>query len=398
MNFFLEKLNFYFIIFCILFGCVFYDFIGISFSFTYTDELIATFLFLYWLAIGKKQTKEFYIVIFIFIFYLIGALFFPHNKQAAIWMDFFIEIKPFIAFYTVYNLNLYISPKHRRKICRLCIILSILLLPIGLINPGGGIYMNALGGHARFATIHIILGTTYLYYSHRTKRDLYIALLIYSIGLLSLRSKMFGFFTLFTCVMFLWSKLSNKHLLSLRTLFLGSLAAVAIVFVAWEKISFYFVEGTIAQSMYARPYLYMKSWEILNDYPLFGSGLGSYATYASAVYYSPLYMRYKMYLNYEIGNGLFICDTFFPALAQFGYIGILLFICFWKKRIDQAIKNMRITKDVFPFKIVIVIIGFFFMESIADSTFTHNRGMIMMMLLALFLKTRKIKRIKTRTV
>lgn len=396
MNLFLEKLNYYFMLFCILFGCIFYDLIGKLTNFTYTDEIITLFLFIYWIVNGNKQAKEFYIAILIFIFYLIISLNFPHNKSAAIWMDFFIEIKPFIAFYTVYNLNLYIAPKHRRRICRLCMVSSILLLPIGVINLGGGEYMNAFGGHARFATINIILGTTYLYYSHRTKRDLYIALVIYSVGILSLRSKMFGFFTLFGCVMFLWNKLNAKHLLSLRTLALGSLAAMVVVFAAWEKITYYFVEGTMAQSMFARPYLYMKSWEILNDYPLFGSGLGSFATHASAVYYSPLYMTYKMYLNYEIGNGLFISDTFFPALAQFGYVGILIFVCFWKRRLNQAIKNMRITKDVFPFKIVIVIIGFFFMESIADSTFTHNRGMIMMMLLALFLKRTRTNSIKTR--
>lgn len=391
----LGKLNYYIVVITIIFGCLLYDFINTTFNFSFIDEILALILFTYWLIKGNKKATEFYVLILVFLFYLLVSLNFPHNKEAAIWMDFLIEIKPYIAFYTMYNLNFFMPRKYRRRICKLCIISALLLLPIGLINPGGGVYMNAIGTHARFATMAIILGTIYLFYSHRTKRDLHIASLIYAVGLLSLRSKMFGFYALFVCIMFLWNNINKKKLFSSRTLLIGSITVAAITFVAWEKISFYFLVGTNAEDMFARPFLYLKAFEILQDYPLFGTGFGSYATYASAAYYSPLYITYKMYLNNEIGNGLFICDTFFPAFAQFGYAGILLFIYFWKRRINKAQENLQITGDIFLFKMILIIIGFFFIESIVDSTFTHNRGMIMMMFLALFLKKRRTTKLVT---
>ena len=37
---------------------------------------------------------------------------------------------------------------------------------------------------------------------------------------------------------------------------------------------------------------------------------------------------HKMYLNYEIGGNRYLSDTFFPSLAQFGYIGIMLYTLF----------------------------------------------------------------------
>ena len=161
------------------------------------------------------------------------------------------------------------------------------------------------------------------------------------------------------------------------------------VYFAWEKIDFYFIQGSSSddiEHIFARPLLYMKAFEILKDFPLFGSGLGSYATFASAVYYSPLYSKYQMIYNYDIGNGLFICDTFYPSLAQFGFVGIFLFILFWKKRIQEGMMKMKYEQSVFTFQFVLLIVIFFAIESVADSTFTHNRGMYMLMLLAICLK------------
>ncbi len=70
--------------------------------------------------------------------------------------------------------------------------------------------------------------------------------------------------------------------------------------------------------------------EILKRYPLLGSGMGSYANYASVAYYSPIYYQ----LGYEKIWGLgpempeFAADTFLPVLAQYGLIGIFLFYLF----------------------------------------------------------------------
>ena len=81
--------------------------------------------------------------------------------------DFFIQVKPFIAFYAVYNLNFRISEKHEKKIAKLSLVCAFLLLPVGLLNPGGGTLMDQFGGYSRYATIMIVLGTTYIIYSRQ---------------------------------------------------------------------------------------------------------------------------------------------------------------------------------------------------------------------------------------
>ena len=382
------KLNTNIILFSLIFGVVFYDLIQNKTGFSYIDEFISLFLVIYLCLCKKKQAgKELYFFIAIAFFYLIFSLLFPHNVTASIFTDFFIQIKPFFAFYCVWLLPFDFYEKDRKKLCKVCIGLSLLILPFGLLNPGGGGLMDVLCIHARYATMAIALGTTYLFFSKRRKKDLYITLLIYSIGLLSLRSKMFGFYAAFIGIMFLWKKIPRrKYILSPKTIIIFSVILLGMMYVAREKIFFYFVSGVNAENMFARPLLYVKAVEILNDYPFFGTGFGSYATHASALYYSPLYFSYGLYLSPEIGQGLFISDTYFPVFAQFGYVGLALFLLFWWKRYTTAKNNYIKTGDMLPFKMVMLIIIFFFIESIADSTFTHNRGMYMMMLLALFLK------------
>lgn len=384
----LQKLNYRIILFCLVFGVVLYDFISGQTGFTYIDEIIALLLVVN-LCVRRKERslKELYVFIVITLFYLFYSLIFPHNVKTAIITDFLIQIKPFLAFYGVWLIPFNFTDIDKQKMCKACVWLSLLILPIGVLSPGGGPLMSMFCGHARYATMAIALGITYIYFSRRRKKDLYIALLIFSIGLLSLRSKMFGFYVAYIGIIFLWKKIPRrKYILSPKTIILFSIIILGVLYVAREKILFYFVAGTEGENMFARPLLYVKAIEILKDYPFFGTGFGSYATHASALYYSPLYFTYDLYLSPEIGNGLFISDTFFPVFAQFGYIGFILFILFWVKRYKTAKRNFLNTGDMLSFKMVTLIIVFFFIESIADSTFTHNRGMYMMMLLALFLK------------
>ena len=383
-----KRINYSFIKFTLVFGVVFYDLIQIMTGFSYIDEIIALFLVIYMCSSKKERSvKELCIFVLIVVFYLLYSLMFPHNVVPAIYTDFLIQIKPYLAFYCIWLLPFGFNEIDRRKLCKTSVFFSFLIIPIGFLNPGGGGLMDMFGGHSRYATMAIALGTTYLFFSQRRKKDLYITLLIYSIGLLSLRSKMFGFYAAFVGIMFLWNKIPRrKYILSPKTIIIFSVVLLVVMYVARDKILFYFVDGVNADNMFARPLLYLKAIEILNDYPLFGTGFGSYATHASALYYSPLYFTYGLYLSPEIGQGLFISDTYFPVFAQFGYVGLALFLLFWWKRYKTAKGNYMRTGGALPFKMVILIMVFFFIESIADSTFTHNRGMYMMMLLALFLK------------
>ena len=154
--------------------------------------------------------------------------------------------------------------------------------------------------------------------------------------------------------------------------------------VAWEKFYFYFVTGSNSElsASFARPALYQGAFWIMNDYFPFGSGFGSYACYASGVYYSPIYYQYGLDVVQGLDEyeGAFISDTFFPQIAQFGVVGLFLFILFFVIRYKEIVRNSTINNDVLLMKMSILILLFFLIESSVDSTFVHNRGMVMMML------------------
>lgn len=373
--------------FTLLFGVIFYDFIDKSLHFSFIDEIICLVLIHCWILNGVKQ-KEFFVFICVALFYLGYSLWFPNNVQKAIVMDFFIQVKPFIAFYATYGIGFVFSDTQRQSICKLSVFFAILLFFIGILSLNGSTIMYTFCTHpSRFATMCTALSMTYLYFSPNTRRSKIISLLILTIGLMSFKSKFFGFLPIFVLIIFGGTQLNKFKIISIKTLIILSIMLSTSIYFAWDKIEFYFITGTSndMEHTFARPLLYMKAVEILKDNPFFGSGFGSYATYASAVYYSPIYAKYRMIYNHEIGNGLFICDTFFPSLAQFGFVGICLFILFWKKRLQEGMKKMRLESSTFTFQFLVLITIFFLIESLADSTFTHNRGMYMMMLMAMCL-------------
>lgn len=372
-----DKINYYLLITSLILSVIFYDFIGARFGFTYIDEIFVYILVVYSI-LKRSFSKEFFIFIGIALFYLLYSFMYPINTNQAILTDFFIQIKPFMAFYCAYNLGIYISPRYYKRIRQLCMASAIIMIPIGIFGEKFMMSINLYP--SRFATMITILGTLYYYCSGQDRYARNIATIIWSIGLFSLKAKFYGFYV--AALFFFLIYPNKKFRLSPKIIILLTACFSMVVFVAWEKISYYYITGAQADSIYARPYLYMNSITILNDYFPFGSGLGTYATHASGQFYSPLYFKYKMHLNYEIGNKLFLSDTFYPSLAQFGYIGIAFFTLFWY-RIFQTGKRLR------NFKIILLIILFFILESTADSTFTQNRGIYMLVLLAMFLNQEK---------
>lgn len=384
----LYKLNFYILVFSLVFGVVLYDTIASYMNFTFTDELLVLLLFVYWVICGNKKNKnsrEFLLFSLVALFYLCYSLYRPHNVSQAIFMDFLIQIKPFVAFYTVSCLDFRVKANDKLIIRVLCITLALLLLPVGILYVDGTerpLY-DLMGHPSRYATACQVLGVTYFIFSKQKSKDLWISLLIIAISVLSLRSKAFGFCGLFFLFVLFREKIRVRRLCSLRNILMLIVCFATVLFLAWEKFEFYFIIGSEYES--ARPMLYSGGIEILKDYPFFGTGFGSYAEYASSVFYSPLYREYGLALVGGLSSDTraYICDTFFPALAQVGYVGIFLFFYFWFLRIKIAQNNYKQDRNIKKFGISAVIVLFFMIESIADSTFTHNRGIVMMMLLAM---------------
>ncbi|WP_106828373.1 O-antigen ligase family protein [Parabacteroides pacaensis] len=374
-------------------GVILYDFIAKN-GFTYTDELLAFFIVIFYIirAVSQKKiSKELILFSVIACFYLFYSFYIHVNVKNAILLDFFIQVKPFLTFYCIYNLPVFLTVRQRSSIKYICILFAGIFLLLGLSGESNLFYF--MGHPSRFATAVTVLGLMYFYCSKRRKKDIWIMLGILSIGLLSFKSKFYAFYAACICI-FLFFNLKEKGTFSPRLIVISFVSAVLIGYVSWSKFSYYFIEGMKNEdNMFARPALYVNSYYILNDYFPFGSGFGSYATFASAQYYSPIYYQYHMNKLHGLSPAYssFIADTYYPVMAQFGYVGVFLLILFWYGIYKKAKRNYSQTLDIQLYKTSLLIILFFIIESTSDSTFTHNRGMYVMMILAMLLAEGKEK-------
>ena len=165
-----------------------------------------------------------------------------------------------------------------------------------------------------------------------------------------------------------------------KTIWTISLLMAVVLLVTWERFDIYYVSGW-NQKM-ARPETYKTAWLILWDYFPFGSGMGSFACNGAWKHYSPLYPEYGLdhIWGLDRGGG-FICDAYYPTLAQFGVVGVFFFCVFWKRRLIafNQIESLKYYK--------VAMMSFFClaMEQTADSSLLSGKGMGYCMLIALCL-------------
>ena len=390
---FINRQFFNLTIFTLIFGVMFYETIA-TLGFSYIDEICAVFLFLlfgYKVSISKtwEFNRMFLFVIGVFIFYFFYSVVIGSNSTGAILTDFIIQIKPYLAFFCVYAIRPKLTDSQRKMIRQLVILCSMYVFLVAITVFVHYEIIDYTFAHvSRIATTSTILALLYLYCSDYTKIDKIIFVIILSIGILSGRSKHFGFF-MFCLLLVMYFNKSFKMKLNLKNNLFIIIATFFTMFVAWDKIEYYFITGGFgsgreADDLYARMALYFFSTKILMDYIPFGSGFASYATQTSGTSYSHIYTKYGM----ENMHGLtktdpaFIADTYYPVLAQFGFAGVALFFAFWINLSIKAIraydKNCR--KEA---TMALMIIIFFIIECTSDSTITHNRGMFIMMLAGL---------------
>ena len=85
----------------------------------------------------------------------------------------------------------------------------------------------------------------------------------------------------------------------------------------------------------------------------------------------------------------FVADTYYPSLAQFGIVGVCLFLLFWLYILRKSFNYLKHTNSIKYFVLSILIIGFIAIENVADASFTSNRGFFMMLFLGLLLSEQK---------
>ncbi|MDH6358232.1 O-antigen ligase domain-containing protein [Parabacteroides sp. PF5-9] len=389
----INKSFYYLFLFTLVFGVVLYDTLG----FSYTDE-ICTLLLMVLYFVHVYNTKDwgfnrlFAFVLGVFLFYLVYSFYIGSNVRNAIIMDFVIQLKPYIGFFCVYAICPKFTKNQKLILRQVALLFSLYLLVIGVIGfMSNSFFLFMMQHESRFATAVTILAVVYLYCGDYSAKDKLIYLLILSIGLISGRSKFYGFYALSIFVV-LFVHRSFEMKFNVKNIVFLLVIIAGVLFVARDKITLYFVEGGFGSGrqeadLYARMALYYFSLELFANYFPFGTGFATYGTWASSEYYSKIYNQLgmdQMHGLTENASPNFIADTYYPALAQFGVVGAVLFFIFWIHWLIKTLKGYR--SGFYQEGIIgLLIIAFFLIECTSDATITHNRGLFMMMMLALLL-------------
>nr|WP_129734626.1 O-antigen ligase domain-containing protein [Parabacteroides goldsteinii] len=386
---FINKQFYYLYIFTLLFGVVLYDLIG----FKSADEICALLLLIMFLfSVYKSKdwdfNKAFLFTIGVFFFYTYYSIYIGSNSLKAIITDLIIQMKPYLAFFAIYQLKPVFNKNQKKILQYLCLFIWFVLLPVGLIGFFDDLFIGKVMKHPTYYAASIVaLSTTYLFCSNYTLKDKIIFLLMMSIGIASGRAKFYGFFTLAVVIILYFGKTSNIKL-NFKNIFIFLCTLAGIFFVAWDKIQLYFVyglTGEVEEDLIARYVLYSTSIEIFKDYMPFGSGLASFATHASGAFYSDIYIKYGISNVWGLSKSgwEFIADTYYPSLAQFGLAGVFFYILFWIYILKKAFIYFLKSKNAKYITIALLITGFIAIENVADATITSNRGFFMMILLGL---------------
>lgn len=368
--------------------------------------------------INPNQIKRYYpLLLFITILslYAIYSIIIGSNEVSFILLDFIIQIKPFMVFFVVYAIAPLITPFEKRVIRVICLI-NIAFMTI-LMLMGEDVIRNFIYHITYCGNIIFLSSIIFIFCSldsewNLSRIDKAIIFMSLVVGLYCMRSKYYAEF-IFLLFMICFYKPGMMRKFSLKYLLLVIVLIGVIVLATWKKISYYYLTGlsditnpSMAYS-FARPALYWGAGMVLLDYLPFGSGLATYATYASMVGYSKVYFEYGLNNVWGLSPGMsnFICDAFYAELAQFGLVGVFLFIYFWVwvyKRFKQLTKKEEY-KYVFIVGTSAMI--FIFVECTSGSAFIQAPGVMAMLVIGLItavvqnapeLATSKNKNIKIR--
>ena len=368
--------------------------------FKQADELMLMFMILLAgcdivLNRNYRSYKLLFALMAVMSFYLIYSAFAsPFNSFKAQLNDYILQSKPLVAFALSYALVPRFTPKEKYIIKITCIIISILCTLILLAG-----LTEQLLQHVYYQGLACVTcALTYLFLSYNPnlekkfkKSDIVWVISMMTMGLACTRAKYYGFFVLSLYLLFVYRP-GTVNLKNTRNLIitLGTLALVILV--AWEKITYYFIPDTTSGfdadklETFARPVLYSGSLLVFADYPILGSGLASYATFSSStgVQYSSLYHDYGISIVYGLSPeyDAFICDTFYPELAQFGLVGVFFFLtfCWWIWRKNRLI--LRVYDPQF-FIIPIFALSILAIDGTSSCSILQIYGQILMMIMGI---------------
>lgn len=181
----------------------------------------------------------------------------------------------------------------------------------------------------------------------------------------TLRSKAFA--TALAVVMICYFVFYRKKKLRIRTLIMFVPLAILI---GWEQLEYYFFSSI--QSDSARYQLLIKSFEIAKDHFPFGAGFGTYASWYSAIEYSPLYGIYGLSGVHGLREGAasFVSDSFWPMIiGQTGIWGTIAYLMIIVK-LFKAIQGIR-RVSLSYYAAALCGLCYVLIASVAEAAFVH---------------------------
>ncbi len=387
----------FFLLFILIY--VFAMFLNEPLGIDYMDEVVVVFLLFYLLKYiffnkNRKLGLDIKVYVLAIIFYLAYSINISSNGIRYILLDVFTQSKPYIAFFSVYYTSKQFSRPQKKVISQISILLFITTIFVVLFSLTSSSFENGISKFfvhpSKFYSALILIGLTYLYVNPKKRSVEIMTLIILSLGLMSLKGKMFGFYAA-SILGYIMINKGVRIKFSIKNISALVISLVIILYAAREKMYFYFIDSSISEHALARPAMYFVSGKILRDFFPFGSGFGSFGTHASRISYSDIYYEYGLDNIWGLSPSYssFITDTYYPSLAQFGCVGIVLFILFWIvniKRLNLMSSDVKVSNN---YLIGSLLLCYIFIESVADAAFTNNRGIYTMFLFAIILNDYK---------
>lgn len=355
-------------------------------GFSSVDEAMTVLLFVYtlWMyshnrSINKRPWKEFTVCISLIVFYTVYSLLFGANVSGAVWLDLMQEIRPYTIIYCTWILNPRFTKKQKKWMLGTMVLT---LFSWILYHPATFESQNA--EFPVLGQLAICTGMSWYLFTKATKRNRNIALLLVFTGMLAPKFKFIGEVVCFIAFVFFIKKRLNFK--SPKTMIYVALVIAIILMLTWTRFDAYYVSGLQNEEL-ARPMTYKTSLRILWDYLPFGSGMGSFACNGAWQHYSPLYFKYNLdgIWGLSPNAGGFICDAYYPTLAQFGFVGVFFFCWFWKRRLAA----FDIIADMRYYRVAMITFCSLAIEQTADSSWLSGKGMGYCMLIALCLNANR---------
>lgn len=358
-------------------------------GFSSIDEIMMGILFVYTFmkysnrSINRRPWREFMVCLSVIAFYTLYSLMFGVNVAGGVWLDLLQEIRPYFIIFCTWILN----PRFTKRQKKWMLGTMVLTLFSWIVYHPESIE-SANAEFPVLGQLAICTGMSWYLLTEDTKRNRYIALALVLTGMFAPKFKFMGEVVCFIAFIFFVKK--NLNFQSTKTILFACILVIVVLAVTWTRFDAYYVSG-LSNDNLARPMTYKTSLVILGDYFPFGPGMGTFACNGAWKYYSPLYYEYNLNQVWGLGEGGgFICDAYYPTLAQFGIVGVFFFCWFWKRRLVafNQIVDMRY------YRVAMITFCCLAIEQTADSSWLSGKGMGFCMLLALCLNANRNRRMQ----